>query len=402
MTYKSNINPQERGFYFAASGDDQFSGETIETPKQTMQAAIDAAASLIPPPSPVDIALVTVAQGGSFNNGFVLEDAIQFIGTNVTINANQANVVTMASFLNCEITTLTNAFIGGICYQFDGKIQVGVDTKFLTVLGDNGIGFNMTGVCRNLFVNISQLALRGLNATGIIVTSDCSTVDDFQFNTVTLGEEGCTFFNYNPVDKSNTINVNVSTIRGPSVSTGTAFIIDNGILVVELGISNTPTFLVMDNESELTMRAQKIKGSTTLNGLANCNITALSLYLGNIVVNDTAGLFIETLTFSGNITTGPSTNSIIHTGFMEGELINSGLLFFDCDLFRGNITVNEGATLNCNITEHIGTLTNNGTINGTINGVTFGTYLDDYDRFLVGDAGAIVTSETGNILIASN
>jgi len=116
VSYKSNINTQLRGFYYAASGNDTFSGETLEVPKLTIQAAILAANALTPPPSAANIALVTGSQGGSFTTGFILSSFIQFNGQDTSISTTTAFAVTLASGLRCRIEAVSNAQASGTVF----------------------------------------------------------------------------------------------------------------------------------------------------------------------------------------------------------------------------------------------------------------------------------------------
>ena len=120
MTFKTNIDAQVRGFYFAPNGNDNSSGETVEVPKLTIQAAIDAAANLIPPPTPggTGQATVTAAQGGAFFDPIILVDACSIDGTNTSLNISNSPVsATMAGSVALNMNVITNSQNNGVCLK---------------------------------------------------------------------------------------------------------------------------------------------------------------------------------------------------------------------------------------------------------------------------------------------
>ena len=159
MALKGNIDVNERGFYFALNGDDDFDGSTLERPKRTIQAAIDAAFALVPIPSTVNTAQVTVGQGAAFNESFVLEDSIQFNGRDVSLRTTTLIGVDLGSALACEVTTVTNTTTNGICFNIDNKTRVGLNCSFIGVFGtgsSTGIKLDRTRRARlsNLAVDL--------------------------------------------------------------------------------------------------------------------------------------------------------------------------------------------------------------------------------------------------------
>lgn len=371
MSFKSNIDAQIRGFYFAESGDDASSGETFEVPKKTIQAAIDAAFALDPIPQAGNIALVSVAQGGSFAEGFILQDWIQFNAEDVTIETSQAIAAVLGSFLSARVAGVTNSQDSSIVFQIDGKEAIGLEALFMAVAGTSSIGLNITGAVDDLFITLSRVLVVGDNSTGIDITSTTNTPIDININTVSMPANNAIFMRYAPVNTSDNCTVDVSTVSGDNA---TGFIVDNGILIVQAALIDAPTFAVINNAAQFTIRSQAIFGSLELNDTSACTIKPVAFYVGNMTVNDTATLFCDAQILFGNLTMGAAANGIVSVGFLTGNVDVEGLLFLEIESLIGDITVASGATLNCDIASHVGTLTNNGTINGIINGEPFGNY----------------------------
>lgn len=367
LAYKSNIDSQLRGFWFAPNGLDTNSGETLEVPKLTIQAAIDSAAALVPPPSFNFSGFVTAAQGGEFFDPFVMVESVSLDGTNCNLIVDAPIAVTMASSGLFNMTAISNAQDSGICVKVEDNTIRGIDLLFMGVEGDNGIGMEISGTVSDLFSSTRLITLEGENSTGYDITSTNSNPIDIDVKVVNLTADGTTFINYNPVTTTDVTNVNVSTVEtDAAMITGTAFDLDNGILVVRAGVINTPTFATLDNSSQLTIRAQTIAGDLILNEASACTIKSVAFYVGDIDVNNTATLFIDAQVLFGNIDMEENTNGIAKVGFMTGDLNIDGTLFIEIETLVGDITVGVGATFNCDIASHVGTVTNNGTINGNI------------------------------------
>jgi len=204
LGFKSDVDTQVRGFYFAASGNDDFSGETIEVPKRTIQAAIDATQFLDPVPAFSAIATVTAAQGGIFNESFVLAESVQFEGESTVLNLSGPIAVTLDSFLNCALTSVTNLQDFGISFKIDGKDSTGLTVLANRVFGANATGLSITGTCDNLFVMISQFTVTGSDSIAVKITSTSASPIDINGNTVALEGTNTTYMDYNPVNSTDT------------------------------------------------------------------------------------------------------------------------------------------------------------------------------------------------------
>lgn len=343
MAYKSNIDTQLRGFYFAASGNDDFSGKTIEVPKLTIQAAIDETDNLIPVPSTSDIALVTSSQGGSFTEGFVLNDFVQFNGQDTTIIAAASTLITLGSGLRCRLTSATNTQAAGITFQLDGVNLVDLSCERIQASGAGGIGINIAGTVDNIFIEPKQLVVDGVGAIGLNIESTTTSPIDTNFDTVQLQANNTVFVNHNPVSSTDATNISVSTVESTSFTGTTAFLVQNGEMTVPV--------------------AGQITADTVIR------------------VTSGAKLIITSNNMTGDI--------LVETG---------GTLECNIGTITGDITVESGAIVKAYIYTHTGTLSNDGTIFGFIGDVSYSDQLalsfkkiGDRDIFFSSNLSTLIT-----------
>jgi len=262
MAFKSNINPQDRGVYFALSGDNALDGLSLERPKLDIQPAINAAFGLVPTPSIFNTAQVIAAQGGVFNESIVLQDAILFDGTLVSLRATSAIGVDLASFLDCSVFTITNNQTNGICFNIDGKESVGVDCKFVGVLGSGAsIGVNVTDTVDNIFLNLSQIALSTPGATGIDITATMTTPIDMNINAVSLDANNTIYCNCDASSTTDICVMDISSIKKKSGTTGTKGIVcKNGTLTVIAGNIDAHTAIDLQSTGKMNLACTRIEG----------------------------------------------------------------------------------------------------------------------------------------------
>lgn len=296
MTNRSNVDAQVRGFYFAASGNDDFDGKTIERPKETIQAAIDETQLLIPIPAFGDIATVTAAQGGIFNAGFVLPESVQFEGESTVLNLSAAVAVTLDSFLNCSLTSVTNSANSGISFKIDGQDSTGLNVLANRVFGDTATGLSITGVCDNIFVTISQFTVTGTGSTAIKIESASVSPIDINCNTAALEGTDTTFMDYDPVNATDMCVVNVSAItNGGSGTIG--FIVRNGILIAANCLIAAETAIHVLAGAEMTLTNGCIDGDIIVDLGGILNVTAVHQISGTITNNGTINGNIDGVPF---------------------------------------------------------------------------------------------------------
>lgn len=292
MASKDNIDPQVRGFYFSQSGDTEFDGTSYELPKATMQEAIDEANALVPPPSGAALAVVSSAQGGSFTSGFTLFDFIQFNGTNVSITENTAIAIELASFLRCNITSLSNAMAASTCFNIDGQSFLAVECDLINVFGTGGAkALKVTGACDNLFLGMKQITLIGDGSIGIDITSSSPTPIDIEVDTVSLDGDNTICMNYDPVNSTDTCIIDVGSISDGGSNT-TGFIVENGRLLVLCGLLDATTAIHLKAGSEYTTLTGEI--------------------IGDIIVDSGARLDAVIIRHTGTLTNNGTINGIIN------------------------------------------------------------------------------------------
>lgn len=321
MALKGNINGQVRGFYYAASGNDLFDGQTVERPKSTIQAAIDEVAALNPPPSGGAIGLVTVAQGGIFDQNIVLVDAMEFLGQGASlIDTSNLVTVTVKSINEVILTSVINVPNNGTCVLADGIDLMSFSCAFMEPFGDGSTGIDLKGVCDEVFFDVTRLRISGENATGIKITSTQVTPLDFDIDAVGIEGDNSTFLEYDPVSATDEAVFTVSSVINKNAIT-----------------TFTGTTAILVKTGQLTVSFGSIESNT-----------AIKVESGAVL-----------------------------------EIVGS--------MMAGDIIVDLGGTLNCNIVTHVGTVTNNGTINGIINGVPFGSYRQKHQEQVVLNASDFTT-----------
>jgi len=364
MALKSNVDNQVRGFYFAASGSDDFDGATIERPKATMQQAINAAVALSPPPSNVATANVTAAQGGSFSGGFAMAEFVSFNGQDVSLINSDAVSVTMSSNVGLELTTLVNFTAGATCVLIDGNSLLGFTAGFLGASGAGGIAVNITGAVADIFCDTSRVRLQGVGSIGYKITSTGTSPIDINVNTVGLEADNTVFVDYAPV--SGTTVVNVSAVEQNGVTGTIAFKAVSGELIVIAGRVVTETVADISGDAQFSLKCNAMQGDTIAAGTSVVNYKSVGFINGDIDIEDTA-IFLGDIHFiSGNITLSGTSQATVSSALVVGD-----------------ITVGVGCTLTCDILSHTGSVTNNGTINGNIGPHIEDKTTDETDTTLV-------------------
>ena len=360
MTSKNNIDSSFRGFFFAPSGNNNFDGRTVERPKATMQAAVDATQNLVPPPSAVDVSLVTTGQGGSFAGGFTLEEFIIFDGRNVVLINTDPASITMASNSILELTVLSNSAAASTCILFNGLELSSFVCGLVSVTAINGIGIDITGACEEIFTEVKRLRMRGEGATGVRVTSTQSIPHDLDYESVGLQANNTTFMEYDCVNSTDQTILAVSSIsntEGITTFTGTtAFDVKAGHLIVEtIGTLVADTAIHVHPGARLDIgSASSILGDiiVDLGGELNCLI--LKHNGGTITNNGTINGIIDGIPFdswrqkpiqefnltgsSFNTQSPVGTNSVLQVEFGAAQFGPSDPVQID---ILGSITINQ-------------------------------------------------------------
>jgi len=275
MSQKGSIDPQERGFYFSKTGESKFDGTSYERPKPTMQEAINATQLLDPPPAGNALAVVSSAQGGSFPTGFTLFDFVQFNGQNVSITEDTVVAVEMASFLGCNLTSVSNAQAASTVFNIDSQSFVSLECGLINVFGTGGAkALNITGSCDNLFVEFKQVTLIADDSIGINITATSPTPIDINIDTVSMDGANSTFMIYDPVNLSDICICSVSSIVKNSVIGTTGYVIKNGSLEIEINHLQCDIALSVETGATCSIISQRVIGDiiVSVNSVLNCFI----------------------------------------------------------------------------------------------------------------------------------
>jgi len=373
MGYRSNISHQVRGFFYADSGGDTLDGKSIEHPKKTIQAALDGASGLIPTPSPSSIGFVNEAQGGVYVEDLTLYDSVLFEGQHTTIVSTGLVGVSGANSLSFKPQTLVNNTDNATVLEVDALSSFGTTMSGLIVGGDNGLGVEIKNNCDSIFFTISQLQLRGDGSKGVMVTGDCATPIDFNFNTVSFSNNNATFFDYNPLSPVNVADVNISSLfnaSGVAYTGTTGLLVQNGILKVRAGSIAAGTAANVQANGILTVSANTVAGSTIVTD-GSCIYDTVGVVFGNMTVSGVGVLQHRGSTVFGSVESSGNSDLALH-----------------CNQLQGDLTIGAGTRAFVVIGSMTGTLTVNGTLNGVIGGKHYGDWVQGRTKVLelVGDA----------------
>ena len=298
MTYKSNISPALRTIHYDLGGDNTFDGTSIEVPKLTAQAAIDAAVASSPPPQLGNSVSVVTSQVGSFSTGFILADFVSFDGRNATITTTDTIVITLASFLNFNITGVINLAASATNFLIDGEQELAVNTLTSRTIGDNSKGFDITGVCGNLNFDVIDGSVGGDSSVGFDITSTTTNPITINAGPYTLASDNTTFINFNPVASTDAATLRVSSIISDSSSGTTAFLVQNGELTVESsGTITVTTAINIKSGAILNIFSGEV--IVDAGGILNASIIS---HVGTITNNGTINGQINNVVYSEEIT----------------------------------------------------------------------------------------------------
>jgi len=348
MSLKSNIDPDPRGFFYADSGKNIWDGKTIELPKKTIQAAIDAAAALSP--SPGDTARVKEAQGGVYNETITLANSVLFEGTQTAIITSGAIAVTAADNIRCDLQAAINTSVGGIGLSINGSVSFSANLAAIRALGANGIAVEIKGTVDDIFVKGTQIVLDGDGSIGFKITSSHTTALDINSDVFKFGDINQTFFEYDTVNTTDLCDLNISTVESDSGGGAGGYlgtkgiIVRNGRLKVRIGSLSAKTFVEVESGGRLSIQGNAIGGDTIIKDGGECVYDSFSIIDGNLNTEGTGILQARVSNIIGDATlSGTSSMSIISNQFI-GELIvgSSATLFAFIDVYTGTLPPNDG------------------------------------------------------------
>ena len=345
MGFKVDIDSTGRDFFFAPSGDNAFSGRTIQNSVADPTTAILRVQDLDPPPSAFQPASISAVVSGTYFDGIVTPD-------DTTISCQFASIVT-SDLINVDIGNnqsvlwgaLVNTVTDGVNCMIDGKTRVTLLVNALVVGLDgviptfDNIGVKVSGACEDIFVEIRQIALSGERAIGLEHTATTSTPIIYK------------------IEKAEFFNVDQTMVRLENGLTERIEVEVDAVRRATSAIQPTTNSIIFDAVSgQINVRAQSLDADIVgrVGDGAQLGLTA-NICIGEIQIQD------------------------------GGEcLLRTGVL-------NGPITVDAGGRLECIINVQVGTITNNGTINGIINGIPYGNWRQKHQENVVLNASDFTT-----------
>ena len=331
MAFKSNIDTNPRAFVVAPGGDDRFSGQTEETAKATIQAAVDEVNAVSPPPSPGDPVAIITNGSGIFRENIILPDACQFNGENISNNPLTGNAFEVASNAPFNITSSVIFGDNATAFVIPNKINVGVVASAVACIGNNCRGAHLTGSSDNIFLTFSQVRLQGSDGVGILDESMNGAPEIYNINELTISGDGCCGVRYIPQVGSSTATFNFGSI------------LELGSPVNSIALDIQEGRLSAFGNTIVSSNAISVGDGATLDIVAN-NI------VGDIIVSSGGTLNCYIQRFTGNITNNGTINGIIaddrfgngnsdSTTLKSGGEISQGALNTQIDITAGVGTI---------------------------------------------------------------
>lgn len=292
MSHRASIDAQVRGFTFALSGGDEQSGGSFELPKRLVQETIDEAAALIPAPSLFNPAVVSAAQGGSFNEGFSLPGFINFDATNAQFITSQSVSITLGDGQICSIFGVRNGSNNSTCFLYDGTTLAGSTALFCVVLGNDSIGYEIKGATVGAFSTCDRLTLAGARSIGLKITGTFTDPVDIDGDEVLLNGADSVYIDYNPDDPLDECTVDISTVftLGATVQTKafngtTAYIVRSGHLSVQGVVLIADTAVHVLDGAEMDLAQETVVGDIIVDSGGILNVFILDHEVGTITNN---------------------------------------------------------------------------------------------------------------------
>jgi len=337
MSHKIHVVNTGRDIYFNTSGRDTLSGKSVENAVSDPTRAIAIINAFATAPTASNPASIVASETGAYNTAITTPNFTTcscrfasitiFGGTNITSGERQSSIW----------GAIVNLGTDGVCIDINGKTRLAFEVNAMAVGLDSGagqgttgnIGFKVRGTNDDIFIQLRQMEIRGDAAIGIEHTAVTGTPTNYRFDTAEFFNRNQTFFKMNSSDPLEEVDLTLG-----SVSEGSP-----------VGTFASTSSLAFD----------------VISGVVN--VTALTVAADTIATVGAAGRFgIRSNVCSGDMTVESGGNALTVA-----------------QLWLGDITVDSGGTLHAVINDHVGTVTNNGTIHGRINGQCYGNWCEYYD-----------------------
>ena len=337
--YKVDIDSTGRDFFFSPSGNNDFSGKTIQNSVADPNTAINLINSLVPPTDGFNPASLNAAVSGDFSSGLVLPSSTTVNCASASIATTDPITIETGSRQSIFWGSLANFSTDGIVCMIDGQLRVLLGINALVVGNDgafgaetfDNFGVKIKGNCQDIFIEVRQIALLGNRAIALEHTATTSTPIIYKIEKAEFFNEDQTMIRIED-GATERVEIEIDTIKRATAAT-----------------KPTTNSLIFD----------------VVSGQINVRATSLDAdILGRVGDNAQLGI-------TANICTG------------ELQIQDGGECLLRTGVLVGAITVDEGGRLECIINVQVGTITNNGTINGIINGIPYGNWRQKHEEKVV-------------------
>lgn len=368
MGFRSNQPTTGRDFYFSTSGNNLLIGTSDENPLADPVQAITNVNALIPVPGSSDPASINATVTGTYTVNLILPDS-------TSINCNFASLInftpgvamlTGGTQQESAWGALLNFGDAATTYKIDSKTRHTADINAMVVgsqipAANNSTGFEVTGVCDDVFVKWIEGELRGEDCVMINHTATSPTPIQYK-NTVTeFFDINQTFMIYDPAAPTSQTLVCVGAVQmgeGATTTGSKIFDVISGTLVVDAEVLDAEMVVQVASGAIATMDVQAIGGESLADG-GIIVYPSTSIITGNLNTLNGGSIQASAKNIFGNATTAGT----------------GGMALVGISSFIGDITIGAGTTMFAIIDSHVGSLTVNGTLNGIINGVFYGNWI---------------------------
>lgn len=367
MSFRTDPLDTGRDFFFTPAGNNTFSGKSDVVPVADPQTAIARVNALTVPPAADAPASINASVSGTYDKGIVIPQFTTANCDSASIISTDAVLVEAAGRHTIKFGSLFAQSEGATCFKINGKKRVRAVVNSC-VVPKNGLGFDVSGNCEEVFVDLVEGVILGDGGTLFNHTATSPTPIVYEVGNSLFSDINQTFMKHNPGVGSVETIVNISAAQPipgaiPATTAGSMIIMAlAGSLVVNAGVLVAVCSTTVSDGALVVYDVQALIGSTIVEGGG----TAVYKSLGRLELDvDLQGggaiAQIQTESFAGNFTVRSGDNATLKT-----------------DVVIGNITVEPGGRLFLVADTHIGTITpsdpGDPRINGISNGVRRGSW----------------------------
>lgn len=391
MTFKKNINDSSRTFYVSITGNDDEDGLSLETAVATLGEAITRVNALIPPSSTTDPSAIIASGAGTFTENITVPTGCQFDGRNILNfpSTGDANIPgDQASF---EILGSIVTGVSASVFRINNRSEIGIDAKSVIVFGTSGIGVFVDGTSDDIFVDISQLSLRGDSSIGVQDETADGAPEIYQIDQLTLEADNTTGFIYNPtVGTSECVFIAgfIGDVGTQTGTTGIEILAGTGeINILEIDAS---TAIHIASGATCNLISNEVTGTILIDagGTLNCHvITHIGTLTNNGDINGQIGSeFFGDLNIESTINLSiAAANGTAEINFLDESDVIQGVLSYDDSTTDINLTATNG---NINLAPPGGAVTVSTDLELTLSGSQSYVFTDAVETLSLRSQGA--------------